>query len=248
MLEAKTHRSPTHQEKTPMPKAIRSLLSSQAEDYLKAIYQLNQTDKATTQALAAVLEITPASVSGMLKKLSELHLIEYRPYYGAILTPTGEQIALEILRHHRLLELYLTHSLGFSWDAVHAEADRLEHVISEEFEARIAALLGDPHYDPHGHPIPRLDGTLPDVSGQELPTFVDGLALQLTRVPDEDPAFLRYLAEVGLIPGTALHIRQRDLLGGTLEVQVGDHSHTLSLVAAARLWAVPVTASANANV
>ena len=220
---------------------LRTPLSHQAEDYLKAIYLLGLEGKATTQALSDALEVTPASVSGMLKKLAETGLVSHKPYFGAVLTPAGERIALEIVRHHRLLELYLTESLGYSWDEVHDEADRLEHVISEEFEAKISSLLGDPHYDPHGHPIPRLDGTLPDSEGLALSSFVAGSRVCVVRVMDQDSAFLRYLAEIGLKPNARVHIIRQDIMGGTLELAVGAEKRTLSLETAGRVWAVERT-------
>ncbi len=217
---------------------IRTPLSHQAEDYLKAIYLLGQEGKATTQALSEALEVTPASVSGMLKKLAEAGLVSHKPYFGAVLTPAGERVALEIVRHHRLLELYLTESLGYTWDEVHAEADRLEHVISEEFEARISSLLGDPHYDPHGHPIPRLDGSLPDSEGLALSSFEAGSEVCVVRVMDQDSAFLRYLAEIGLKPNARVRVVRVEPMGGTLELAVGEEKRTLSLEAAGRIWVV----------
>lgn len=219
--------------------AIRDLLTSQAEDYLKTIYQLARGGKVTTQSLADALGVTPASVSGMLRKLSDLSLVEHTPYYGAILTENGQKVALEILRHHRLLELYLTQALGFSWDEVHEEADRLEHVISEAFEAKISALLGDPHFDPHGHPIPRLDGTMPDHHVESLTDALVDEQVTISRVHDGDPEFLRYLSELGLIPGVELLVLKKDSLGGTLSIQVSGHQHVLSLGVAQKIWVLP---------
>lgn len=219
--------------------AIRDLLTSQAEDYLKTIYKLSKGGKVTTQSLADALGVTPASVSGMLRKLSEMSLIEHTPYYGALLTDSGAKVALEILRHHRLLELYLTQALGFSWDEVHDEADRLEHVISEAFEARISALLGDPHFDPHGHPIPRLDGSMPEHHADLLTEAETGETITVSRVHDGDPEFLRYLAELGLIPGAQLRLLKKDPLGGTLSIELGPQVHVLSLGVAQKVWVLP---------
>lgn len=219
--------------------AIRDLLTSQAEDYLKTIYQLARGGKVTTQSLADALGVTPASVSGMLRKLADLSLVEHTPYYGAILTENGQKVALEILRHHRLLELYLTQALGFSWDEVHEEADRLEHVISEAFEARISALLGDPHFDPHGHPIPRLDGSMPDHDAEPLTDVLVNEQATISRVHDGDPEFLRYLSERGLTPGVELMVLGKDTHGGTLSIQVGESHHVLSLVTAQKIWVLP---------
>ncbi|MFN8509457.1 MAG: metal-dependent transcriptional regulator [Deinococcaceae bacterium] len=219
-----------------MSTPMRHLLSSQAEDYLKAIYLLGKEGKVTTQKLSGSLQVTPASVSGMLKKLADLHLVEHKPYYGAVLTENGQRIALEILRHHRLLELYLTQALGYSWDTVHEEADRLEHVISEEFEAKIAQFLGNPQYDPHGHPIPSPDGTLPETRDQPLPDFPQGSHVRLTRVSKETPEFLRYLESLRLLPGSAVWVGARQLLGEVIEIQEGSHTHVLSLAVANHLW------------
>src|SRR5215203_3693768 len=136
--------------------------SAAIEDYLKAIYTLGRTQaQVTTSSLADHLGFKPASVTGMLKTMADLRLVAYTPYHGVELTMAGEQIALEVVRHHRLIELYLVEALGYGWDEVHDEAERLEHHISEKLEARIAAHLGEPAFDPHGDPIPTLEGTLP---------------------------------------------------------------------------------------
>ncbi|MBB6098800.1 DtxR family Mn-dependent transcriptional regulator [Deinobacterium chartae] len=220
----------------PTSEPIRKLLSAQAEDYLKAIYLLGRSGKVSTQSLAAELGVTPASVSGMLKKLAELGLVDHKPYYGAVLSATGERVALEIVRHHRLLELYLTQALGYSWDEVHAEADRLEHVISEELEARISQVLGDPHYDPHGHPIPRLDGTVPEAGGHVLRGCLPGDRVRMLWVSDQEAAFLRYLTELGLSPGAEFVVQEVDLLGGTLTLRIDATERVLGLEAASRVW------------
>ncbi|MDW8396234.1 MAG: metal-dependent transcriptional regulator, partial [Anaerolineae bacterium] len=139
-----------------------SVLSESMQDYLKVILELIQSNqRATTNALAARLNVTPASVTGMLKRLAELNLVEYEPYQGAELTPAGRRVALEVVRHHRLLELYLIEAMGYRWDEVHAEAERLEHAISQEFAERMARILGDPKVDPHGDPIPTREGEMP---------------------------------------------------------------------------------------
>ena len=144
-------------------------LSPPIEDYLKTIYLLREREgTATTTAIAAALEVTPASVTGMIKKLAELKLVRHTPYQGVELTKSGEKIALEMVRHHRLLELFLMEALGYTWDEVHAEAHMLEHVISEEFEERMAARLGYPTVDPHGDPIPTKDGTVAAVKEHAL--------------------------------------------------------------------------------
>lgn len=186
------------------------MLSESVQDYLKAIYSLHhENERATTNALAARLNVTAASVTGMLKKLAELKLVLYEPYQGATLTPAGEKIALEVIRHHRLIELYLIEAMGYSWDQVHAEADRLEHAISEEFEDRISTLLGHPTVDPHGDPIPTKDGEIAASSRDTLDTAAEGSTVRIERVRDEDPVLLREVADLGLTPQTVVTIGSR---------------------------------------
>ncbi|PJF48351.1 MAG: metal-dependent transcriptional regulator [Chloroflexi bacterium] len=198
------------------------MLSESAQDYLKAIYSLrHENARATTNALAARLNVTAASVTGMLKKLAELKLVFYEPYQGATLTPAGEKIALEVIRHHRLIELYLTEAMGYSWDQVHAEADRLEHAISEEFEDRISTLLGHPTVDPHGDPIPTKDGEIAASSRDTLDTSAEGSRVRIERVRDEDPALLRQVADLGLLPQTVITIGSRPD-GASLTVYLAD--------------------------
>src|SRR5690554_613503 len=167
-------------------------LTSAGEDYLKAILELGGT-LVKTQELAGVLNVSPASVTGMLKKLAELRLIDYERYQGASLTTAGRKVALETLRHHRLLETYLAEALGYSWYEVHDEAEKLEHHISEEFEERIAELLGHPEYDPHGDPIPGRDGSLPGSQGRPLTELPTLSLLCVTRVERLPPETLRLL-------------------------------------------------------
>jgi DtxR family transcriptional regulator, Mn-dependent transcriptional regulator len=202
-----------------------SIGSSTAGDYLKAIYQLqSEHGSASTTRLAERLHITPASVTGMLKKLAaeEQPLIHYEPYRGTTLTPAGEHAALEVLRHHRLLELFLQQTLGYSWDEVHAEADRLEHVISEEFEDRIAALLGDPSEDPHGHPIPSKQGQVAAPGSCKLCDLAAGKHARVASVSDDEPALLRYAAEIGLVPGAHVTVVDQEPFDGPLVVSVED--------------------------
>ncbi|MCS7055174.1 MAG: metal-dependent transcriptional regulator [Thermoflexales bacterium] len=186
------------------------MLSESVQDYLKAIYSLrHENERATTTALAARLNVTAASVTGMLKKLAELRLVLYEPYQGATLTPAGEKIALEVIRHHRLIELYLTEAMGYSWDQVHAEADRLEHAISEEFEDRISSLLGHPTVDPHGDPIPTKDGAVAASSKATLDGVAEGRRVRIERVRDENPELLREVAGLGLMPQTVVTMGHR---------------------------------------
>jgi DtxR family Mn-dependent transcriptional regulator len=184
-----------------------SALSESVQDYLKTIYDLRQeNERVTTNALAARLNIAAASVTGMLKKLAEMKLVAYEPYQGATLTPAGEKIALEVIRHHRLIELYLTEAMGYSWDQVHAEADKLEHAMSENFVERISQMLGDPKIDPHGDPIPAKDGTVAASSRMTLREASAGSVVRIERVRDEDAAILRQVAELGLMPQTVITV------------------------------------------
>src|SRR5829696_10384041 len=170
--------------------------SEAIEDYAKAIYALTRRVEGhpvATNDLAERLRVTPASVSAMLKKLAERDLVEHVPYRGVLLTPAGERVALEVMRHHRLLELYLAEHLGVPWDRVHEEAEALEHVISEDLEARIAAKLGQPTHDPHGDPIPNVDLEIDEGSARPLETLEKGARGRFVRVSDSDPEMLRYL-------------------------------------------------------
>ncbi len=200
-------------------------LSSAVEDYLKAIYEIQReegNERVSTSALADKMKVTRASATGMLKKLStwDPQLIHYERYRGVRLTLAGEKIALEVIRHHRLLELYLTNALGFSWDEVDSEADRLEHVISENLEKRIAAKLGDPKLDPHGSPIPDLEGNLPQLDETLLTELKVGPQVCISRVLDDDPAALRYLHKIGLQLGALVEVIGRLPLSDMIEVRV----------------------------
>ncbi len=171
-------------------------ISAAMEDYLKAIHQIGATTggAVTTQALADRLHVSTASVTGMIKKLDSLRLVEHEPYHGVVLTPRGQAVALEVLRHHRLLELFLVEQLGVPWEEVHAEAERLEHHISEGLEERIAAKLGQPSHDPHGDPIPARDGSMIDIPARPLAACDVGSQARITRVSDRSTALLQYLA------------------------------------------------------
>ncbi len=193
-------------------------VSSSIEDYLKAIYDLGETN-VKTQELATMLSVSAASVSGMLKKLFKLKLIDYEKYRGVSLTPSGRKIALETLRHHRLIETYLAEALGYPWHEVHDEAERLEHVISEDFEARIAEALGHPAFDPHGDPIPQLDGTLPESSARPLTDFEIGQRAKITRITNQQREVLRYLADEGLVPGEIVVLMARAPFDGPVTLE-----------------------------
>jgi DtxR family Mn-dependent transcriptional regulator len=200
-------------------------LSHAVEDYLKGIYELQEDmGKVSTNALAEKLGVKPGSVTGMLSKLAEEQprLVNYEKHKGAVLTEAGRKIALEVIRHHRLIELYLHQALGYKWDEVHAEAEKLEHVISEDFEDRIAAVLGQPERDPHGDPIPRKDGTIAALCRQSLTNLTSGQIGRVARVRDEDPALLRYLGEIGIIPDATIVVTDKSPFDGPLHVRVGN--------------------------
>jgi DtxR family Mn-dependent transcriptional regulator len=199
------------------------------EDYAKAIYALEQRGggAVSTNALADRLEVTPASASGMVRRLGELGLVTHEPYRGVQLTDEGVRLALEVLRHHRLLELYLAESLGVPWDRVHDEAEVLEHVLSEDLEALIAAKLGNPTHDPHGDPIPSADLVLREEATESLAALEPGATGTFVRVSDSDPAMLRYLAERGIAPGDCLRVEEKQPFGGPLFVSFGADVHVL---------------------
>lgn len=213
-----------------------SVLTHAMEDYIKAIYKLQQRHgRATTIAIAEEMGFSPASATNMLQKLARLDLASYAPYKGAELTATGTRIALEIIRHHRLLELYLAEHMGYSWDAVDAEAEALEHVISEEFEERIDELLGRPQTDPHGHPIPAKDGSILDERMYPaLADVPDGSAARVRRVSDGDPAALRSLGACGLYPGAAIVILRSD--DAHVTVEVGGSKHAVPIAHAREVF------------
>src|SRR3954451_7847086 len=199
------------------------------EAYPKAIYTLEERGDGavTTTALAERLNVTPGSVSAMLKKLDAAGLVAHEPYRGVRLTPKGRRVALEVMRHHRLIELFLAEVLDMPWDRVHDEAEVLEHVLSEELEALIAAKLGHPTEDPHGDPIPSAELELPERRGVALEDLGPGEHGTFTRVSDADPEMLRWLAERAVRPGDALEVLDKQPFGGPLTVRVGDAVHVL---------------------
>ena len=186
---------------------MRDSLTHAVEDYLKTIYEITTTqERASTNQIAESLGVNPASVTGMLQKLATTNppLVEYQKHRGARLTPEGEKIPLEILRHHRLLELFLHQILGYEWEDVHAEADRLEHVISEDLEEKIAEALGNPRHDPHGDPIPTRDLAMPEVASTRLYDLRSGQEAVIQRARDTDPKLLRHLRELGIVPNVQI--------------------------------------------
>ena len=204
--------------------------SEAVEDYAKAIYALQSRrggEPVATNDLAERLGVTPASASSMAKRLAELGLADHVPYGGTSLTPDGERLALEVLRHHRLLELYLAEHLGVPWDRVHEEAEQLEHVLSEYLESRIAAKLGNPTHDPHGDPIPSEALRIDERDTRALADMQAGESGRFIRVSDSDPEMLRYLGERGIAIGAGLEVLDRQPFGGPLTVRFGDDLHVL---------------------
>lgn len=214
-------------------------LSQSVEDYLKAIYILEEEgDGASTTNIAETLNISSASVTNMLKRLAGLNLIEHQSYKGATLTEAGKKIALEILRHHRLLELYLKEIMGYSWDQVHEEAENLEHHISEKFEDKIAELLDHPTHDPHGDPIPTKDGIVPEMASLSLCDANLDEQYVIGRVKDQDPELLRYLEKTGVIPGVKLKVLEKTPFEGPIKVLLEDAEKTLGFSVAKEIFLV----------
>jgi DtxR family transcriptional regulator, Mn-dependent transcriptional regulator len=200
-----------------------------AENYAKAIYHLQGrgSEPVHTNAVAERLGVTPASASAMLKRLADDGLVDYAPYHGARLTERGERVALETIRHHRLIELFLAEVLGMPWDRVHEEAEVLEHHISEDLEELIAAKLGQPARDPHGDPIPDRDLELEAEDSVPLTDLEPGEGGVFARVSDSDASMLRYLAERQIQPGDRLLVRSREPFGGPLMVEIAGRTHPL---------------------
>lgn len=196
--------------------------SPSIEDYLKAVYKLEEKEGApvSTGDLARAMEVSSASASNMIKRLDELDFLTYEAYEGATLTNPGRTVALEVIRHHRLLELYLKDVMGFSWDEIHEEAEILEHHISERFENRIEEMLGHPERDPHGHPIPARDGTVDSLPTRSLADLTEGVAAAIDHIADEDGELLDLLEQRGLLPGATVEVVTRRPLDGLLVVAV----------------------------
>ena len=205
------------------------MISHAMEDYLKAIYLVGREDeKVSTSRLAENLGCSAASVTNMLQRLASLKLVQYRPYQGVNLTDAGARVALEVIRHHRLIELYLKEVLGYSWDRVHAEAEQLEHVMSEELEERMDKALGYPTRDPHGHPIPGKDGTMAD---ERLPSLWEVQELTdviVARVDDRDASVLRHLDSLGIHPEVEIQVLQKAPFNGPVLITLDSAEHSLS--------------------
>ncbi len=216
------------------------LLSPAVEDYVKAIYKLQQENcAASTTDIARKIKASPAAATKMLKHLAEMNLITHTPYYGATLTEAGTKVALEIIRHHRLLELYLHQALGYSWDEVDAEAEKLEHHISEEFEERINRLLGNPETDPHGDPIPTREGTIAPHRGTSLAKALPDQMLIILRVRDSSPEALRYLARIGMTLGTVIEVLSREAFNGDLKLSVNGITQSVGQDLAGHVFVEP---------
>ena len=205
-----------------------SELTESLQDYLKEIYKLEEENgRATTSAIAARMGVAAPSATAVVKRLTALGLLRHERYRGAVLTPAGKKAAIEVIRHHRLLEQYLAQTLGLELDAVHAEADRLEHALSEEVEARIDKSLGYPTHDPHGDPIPDANLELAPSNLRKLASLEPGEEATIRRIPDESDV-LRYLSELLLVPGTRVKMFARAPFGGPLTIQVGRTRHPIS--------------------
>ena len=216
-------------------------LSHAAQDYLKTIYKLQTGYGAAatvnTSTVAESMNVAAASATNMVKKLAEMKLVRHTPYRGVEVTPSGEEIALEVIRHHRLLELYLADALGYDWDQVDAEAERLEHVISEEFEDRIDRVLGHPTIDPHGAPIPTKEGRFEQEIYLRLSDIAAGQTAVIRQVSDRNPEMLRYMADLGLRPDINVKVKERAPFNGPLLISVeAGEDHPLGLEVADRIY------------
>jgi DtxR family transcriptional regulator, Mn-dependent transcriptional regulator len=210
--------------------SVSSDVSSSVQDYAKAIYSLGRSgEPVTTSALADRLDVSPASASAMVKRLASLGLVSHERYHGVTLTPSGERLALEVIRHHRLLELYLAEALGMPWDRVHDEAEVLEHAISPELSELIADKLGNPTHDPHGDPIPTREGRIDEGATRALAELQPGERGTFARISDSDPEMLRYLSRRGIVPGAELAVQGREPFGGPVTVVSAGRAHALGL-------------------
>ncbi len=220
-------------------------LTPRIADCLKVIYDMQEHgQKVSTSAVSERLGVSDATVTMLFKDFAAAGWVEHVPYHGVRLTPLGERKAMEVIRHHRLLELYLARELGYSWDKVHAEADKLEHVISEEFEDKLDALLGYPTVDPHGDPIPSKDGFISSRTGRTLAQLQVGQSARVLRIRDQDPEKLCYLGELGLYPDARVQMAGKAPFGGPLRIRVGEMSqqveHMLGVELAEQIIVTPL--------
>jgi DtxR family Mn-dependent transcriptional regulator len=214
-------------------------LSSAAQDTLKYIYVLRrQTGNVTNQALAKKLNVKPATITKMLKRLARLGFIIYEPYLSVELTESGRKVALEVIRHHRLIELYLARRLGFTWDEVHCEAEILEHVISEKLEQRIVEDLGDVRTCPHGHPVPTENGQIHEEDLDILSNYSVGDRLRIGEVMDDDSDALRYIGSLGILPGCSVKILEKTPFEGPIRIKVDSNVREITPNLASRIYAI----------
>ena len=219
------------------PENERPSLTGQAEDYLKAIYELEQRGAAAgTNDIAARLRIAPASVTGMVQRLARLGLVESERYKGTRLTDAGRVAALQLIRRHRIIESYLVQRLGFGWEDVHEEAERLEHAASDELIARMAESIGNPTEDPHGAPIPSAEGIVDEIHLSSIADMREGTAATVMRMSDRDPDFLRYLDELGIRPGARVRVMARGPFDGPITIEVDGTSQVIGTNSAARVF------------
>lgn len=216
------------------------MLSQAVEDYLKTIYKLqNGSDIVSTSDIARTMSVSSASVTNMVKRLAQMGLVEYESYRGVTVTSTGKKVALEIIRHHRLLELYLREVMGYPWDKVHQEAEHLEHHISEEFEDKLDEMLGFPTHDPHGDPIPTREGEIAESTTDPLANFEPGEIVVIQRVSDSDPEMLSYLEKIGLMPGALLEILGKAPFHGPITILVQGNEHVVGYRIASNVFVEP---------
>ena len=207
---------------------VHESMTRSVEDYLKAIYRLSPEGRpASTSEIANLLALSPPSVTGMVKRLSEHGLLEHVPYRGVLLTDEGRRAALKMVRRHRLIEAYLVEFLGYSWDTVHEEAERLEHAVSDTMIERMAAALGHPTVDPHGDPIPTADGSIHELASIPLSEVPLGRTVEIHRVDESQPERLRYLASLGLRPGVQVTVVDRQPIDDLVTIEVGAERHVI---------------------
>ncbi len=223
-------------------------LTAPVEDYLKAIYTIGRgTGAAATNEIAQRLALAPASVSGMVRRLAGQGLLAYERYHGVKLTEMGRRAALRTLRRHRVIEAYLAQALGYPWDRVHAEAERLEHAVSDELVDRMAATMGEPEVDPHGAPIPTRDGAVDETEYTSLSDLAIDMPGVVVRVTDEDPAMLRYLAQLSVVPGKRITVKSRAPFGGPITLTVGRQEISVGPAVAAHVLTAPAASKAGGS-
>ena len=215
-------------------------LTASVEDYLKAVYDLERAgEPAATTELASRLGVAPASVTGMVRRLADAGLLTHEPYRGARLTPQGRSAALRTLRRHRVIEAYLVRALGYRWDEVDPDAERLEHAATDELVDRMATAIGEPTSDPHGAPIPSRDGAVDEARYRTLADLEAGVAAEVMQVSDDDPSLLRYLADLAITPGITVSVVERAPFGGPITLRVGETTRAVGPALAERVLVRP---------